>query len=383
MLIRAIDTETPKFDKKHPWKGNVYGDPRGIVCWSWTDTKGKGASDMWNGGSKDEVQALVDHKTSLLVFFNGKHDVGYLRKAGVDLSKTKVWDVQLGEFVLERQLVKFPSLNDTCKKYGLRQKLDVVKTEYWDKGIDTCDVPPDILLPYAALDPELTLECYYAQIKLMTPAQRVLVSLMSQDMLVLQEMEWNGIPYDEQLCNQRSEEIALEIDSIKADLSKIYNDIPINFGSNDHLSAFLYGGTIKEDVKVFDGFFKTGLKKGEPKYKNAVKEHILPQLFKPLDGSEVKKDGFYQTNEGVLKKLKGKNKPILEKLLRLSKLEKLNGTYYLGLPSLNEEMHWPPGMLHGQFNQTLATTGRLSSSKPNQQNFATEIQDIFVSRYIE
>jgi DNA polymerase I-like protein with 3'-5' exonuclease and polymerase domains len=39
------------------------------------------------------------------------------------------------------------------------------------------------------------------------------------------------------------------------------------------------------------------------------------------------------------------------------------------------------GVLHGSFNQTTAATGRLSSSKPNLQNFATELQDIFISRY--
>ena len=380
MKIRALDTETPKFDKKEVWRGNPYGDPRSIVCWSYTDWNEKGHAVMWGEHSSADVQAIVDD-CDLVVFFNGKHDVAWLRKHGVDFTNVKVWDVQLGEFVLGRQLNKFPSLDDTCVKYGLPPKIDVVKLEYWDKGIDTCDVPPDVLLPYAALDSELTLKCYHKQLACLTPAQRVLVSLMSQDMLVLQEMEQNGLVYNHTLCEERSKQLDQETHALTGALSATYPSVPINFNSGDHLSAFLYGGTIKEEYKEHIGFYKTGLKAGEPKYKNSVKEHFLPQLFKPLEKTELQKEGFYETNEGVLKKLKGKNKPVLDKLMQLAKMDKLNGTYYVGLNTLNANMKWEPGKLHGQFNQCLASTGRLSSSKPNQQNFAGDILDIFTSRF--
>jgi DNA polymerase I-like protein with 3'-5' exonuclease and polymerase domains len=66
-------------------------------------------------------------------------------------------------------------------------------------------------------------------------------------------------------------------------------------------------------------------------------------------------------------------------LIELSKLEKRNGTYYKGLVKLRQEMHWPKNKLHGQYNQCVAKTGRLSSSKPNQQNFDSSLQDIFIS----
>jgi len=86
------------------------------------------------------------------------------------------------------------------------------------------------------------------------------------------------------------------------------------------------------------------------------------------------------TNEATLRQLKGKRHNV-DLLLTLAKMEKLNGTYYRGLVKLREEMDWPKGLLHGNFQQTVARTGRLSSSKPNLQNFATELQDIFVSKY--
>jgi DNA polymerase-1 len=92
------------------------------------------------------------------------------------------------------------------------------------------------------------------------------------------------------------------------------------------------------------------------------------------------KEGNFATDEGTLRKLKGK-KGLVDLILELSKLEKLNGTYYNGLVKLRDQMNWEPGLLHGNFNQTTAQTGRLSSSRPNLQNFASELQDIFISKY--
>ncbi len=108
--------------------------------------------------------------------------------------------------------------------------------------------------------------------------------------------------------------------------------------------------------------------------------HQLPRLYEPLKGSEMAKEGFFSTSEDTLLKLKGKQGP-LTVLLELSKMEKLLGTYYRGLPKLNVEMNWENGVLHGTFNQCVAQTGRLSSTKPNLQNFASELKDVFISRY--
>lgn len=380
MKILALDTEGPKFDDKEKWRGNCYGDPNDLVCWSWADDKG-GEARKWDDPVTKELQGFME-EYDLVVGFNFKHDVGWLRRYGVDFSNVRIWDCQLAEFVLGRQLNKFPSLNEAATRLGLSPKLDVVKTEYWDKGIDTKDVPWPILSEYAVYDTELTLAVYHAQLKEMNPAQRRLVSLMSQDLLVLQEMEQNGITFDEEVCERKSLELNDEISTLEKQLGAVYPDIPINFNSPDQLSAFLFGGTIVETVKERIGEFKTGLKKGQPKFGNKEVTHYLPQLF--TKSPPVKKEGVYETNEGALRKVKALDKGynwVVAELLRLAKLDKLNGTYYKGLPALNKDMLWPKGKLHGQLHQTLAATGRLSSSKPNQQNFASELQDIFISNF--
>lgn len=371
MNVLSLDVESTTHNK-----GNPYDSRNELVCYSFATEKGHTAFRFEGPNS---VQVLVDG-ASLLVGFNFKFDYHWLAKEGVDLSKKEIWDVQIAEFILSNQTQKFPSLNDTCLKYGIEQKLDVVKTEYWDKGINTDEIPWHVLKEYAAHDAKVTLLCYHAQQKIMTPKQKQLCRLMCMDLHILREMECNGVLYDEQLCIARSLEVDDKVSEIKRTLAATYPHVPINFGSGDHLSAFLYGGIVKEDAKEHIGFYKTGDKAGQPKYKNVVVEHVLPKMYEPLKGTELKKEGYYATDVGTLKKLKGK-KDVVNLLLELSALEKLNSTYYKGLPSLREEMHWEPGVLHGQFNQTLTATGRLSSSRPNQQNFASEIQDIFISQF--
>lgn len=215
----------------------------------------------------------------------------------------------------------------------------------------------------------------------MTPKQIRLCKLMCMDLKILQEMEQNGIAYDEQLCEKNSKEIDDKIKNIQQKLADVYPSIPINFNSPDHLSAFLYGGTIVEEKKVHDGFYKSRIKAGQPKLKKVEVEHILPKMFEPIRGTALKKEGMYSTNEDTLKKLKGKNEHLVVLLQELAKLETLNSKYFVGIPKLNEKMNWPKGKIHGQFNQCIAATGRLSSKEPNLQNFASELQDIFVSIY--
>jgi DNA polymerase I len=376
MKILALDTETTTSNK-----GNPYDSTNKLVCYSGCSHNNIPWAEKWSLESVEYLNGyLLD--IDLIIGFNFKFDAHWLIKEGVDLSKTKIWDVQIAEFILSCQTNRFPSLNETCLKYGISVKEDIVKTEYWDKGINTDQIPWDILSSYAAHDANITLQCYHAQIKLMTPQQIKLCQLQCQDMMILREMEGNGLPYDEELCQVRAVELDDKISAINEQLRNIYPSVPINFGSNDHLSAFLYGGIVKEDSKEHIGYFKTGVKAGQPKYKNVVIEHQLPRLYTPLKGSEMAKEGNFATDEGTLRKLKGK-KGVLDKILELSKLEKLNGTYYRGLVKLRKEMNWEEGILHGQFNQTTAISGRLSSSKPNLQNFATELQDIFISRYVD
>ncbi len=73
--------------------------------------------------------------------------------------------------------------------------------------------------------------------------------------------------------------------------------------------------------------------------------------------------GQYSTSEQVLEKFAAH--PLVNKILEYRKLTKLKSTYVDALPAL---VSASTGRLHTSFNQTIAATGRLSSSDPNLQN---------------
>lgn len=356
-------------------KGNPY-DSRNYLVSIHCYTEGKAYS--FKPEQKQEIQLLLD-KASLLIGFNFKFDLAWLRKLGIKVNK-KIYDVQLAEYYLSNQQHKLPSLNECLEKHGLPVKVDKVAA-LWDQGYQTDEIPWDVLCEYGEGDVEKTYALYELQLPLFSEQKFVLFQLACQDLLVLQEMEHNGLYYDEELCHEKSKALQQDIKKLSSQLDAVYPDVPINWNSNDQLSAFLYGGTIKEEYKELVGFYKGGQKAGQPKYKNAIREHQLPRLFNPLPKTEMQKAGVFSTDEGTLRKLKGKNKKYVDILLELAKLTKLDETYYQGLDNLNKEMHWPKGFLHGQFNQTIARTGRLSSSKPNLQNLSGEALDIFITRY--
>lgn len=372
MRVLALDTESTTSNK-----GNPFDRTNRSVCWS-AASPGKPADAVrTDDASLVELQRRIDD-ADLLILFNAKFDLHWLRRLGIKFEGKRVHCCQLAEYILSRQTWAYPSLEDTAVKYGLGNKRDAVKEDYWKKGIDTDQIPWEILSDYAAQDAALTLAIYYKQMEQLSGKLLRLFALHMYDLLVLQEMEWQGMVYDEDKCVELEGKLSDQVSEIKAKLTNIYPDVPINFGSGPQLSAFLYGGTISVDCKVHDGFFKTGKRAGEPKYKNVVKEYTLPQMYKPI--GDPLASGAYSTAEDTLKKLKG-NKKVVEMLLELAKLDKLLGTYYRGYPKLNREMNWPPGILHGQYNQVKARTGRLSSTKPNLQNIAGDVQYVFTSRF--
>ncbi|HEX2368858.1 MAG TPA: DNA polymerase I [Acidimicrobiia bacterium] len=103
---------------------------------------------------------------------------------------------------------------------------------------------------------------------------------------------------------------------------------------------------------------------GEPFNVNSTKE-LRHVLYTTLGLPALKKTstGVPSTDASVLAKLADAH-PMVELLLRYRELEKLRSTYVDGyLPLIG-----PDERIHTRFNQMAATTGRLSSDRPNLQN---------------
>ncbi|MBI3410890.1 MAG: DNA polymerase I [Planctomycetes bacterium] len=75
--------------------------------------------------------------------------------------------------------------------------------------------------------------------------------------------------------------------------------------------------------------------------------------------------GEASTDQMTLEKLAREGHELPRKLLEQRKIAKLKSTYVDALPALVNER---TGRVHASFNQTVASTGRLSSSDPNLQN---------------
>ena len=71
------------------------------------------------------------------------------------------------------------------------------------------------------------------------------------------------------------------------------------------------------------------------------------------------------TAASVLEELEALGHPVPRLLMKYRRMEKLRSTYIDALPGL---VHRRTGRIHTHFNQTVAATGRLSSSNPNLQN---------------
>ena len=94
-----------------------------------------------------------------------------------------------------------------------------------------------------------------------------------------------------------------------------------------------------------------------------LKEVLLDKLkLDPIDNRRTKTG--ISTAAGNLEKMLGQH-PVIEKILEYREVTKLYNTYLLTLPELVSKK---TGRLHTSYQQTIAATGRLSSTEPNLQN---------------
>ncbi len=143
---------------------------------------------------------------------------------------------------------------------------------------------------------------------------------------VLADMEWTGVRLDLNALAQLSEELTAELQQIEAEIDIAGEEFNIN-------SPKQIGEILFEKMKIIEKPKKT-------------------------------RTGQYSTSEDELQKLRNKH-PIIEKILEQRGLKKLLGTYIDAFPLL---VNPRTGKVHTSFNQTVAATGRLSSTNPNLQN---------------
>jgi DNA polymerase-1 len=144
---------------------------------------------------------------------------------------------------------------------------------------------------------------------------------------VLAKIECNGIKIDKKMLEESSATITKEIQCI--------------------------------EKHVFE-LAKTSFNLASPKQLG----EILFEKLRIIENAKLTKSKQYQTGEEILQKLYNKH-PIIPLILEWRTLSKLKTTYIDALPQL---MDSKTGKIHTTFQQTVTSTGRLSSINPNLQN---------------
>lgn len=148
---------------------------------------------------------------------------------------------------------------------------------------------------------------------------------------VLAYMEYEGVKVDKEKLNELGSQFKEIIKKLESEIYKISGE-EFNINSPKQLGVIL--------------FEKLG----------------LPVIKKTKTG--------YSTNAEVLDKLKDQS-PIIDKIIEYRQIVKLNSTYVEGLLSIINPID---GRIHSSFNQTITTTGRISSTEPNLQNIPVKLE---------
>jgi len=363
-----------------------------------------------------EIQAAFD-KADRIVGHNLKFDLLWAVRLGLDFGKNKLFCTQVVEYLLNGQAKMEYSLAAVSERRGIPQKLDEVKA-FWEAGIETDQIPLAILEPYVERDAQNTLGIYQQQWgEVQKKGLSKLVALQMELLRCLVEIEHNGMA----VCCNRMEEFICELGTqVRAKEAAIQEEIgwPCNIASKDELSVALYGGTltVMEDQayvttrnlvikEPFLYHYKSGMTK--IKHRNrTVKELVVKTRkvgvpvyrkglgFKATKGDKVKKsadqedrESFYSTAKNTIQMLKATNAKQRRMKALLVEFSNLNKAYqsFLGKgdSGLANKIQ-PDGCLHPHFNQSIAATGRLTSSDPNGQNFprkgTSPVKRIFIPR---
>ena len=301
-------------------------------------------------------------KCDFIVCQNAKFELKWLIRAGVDVSKILVYDTMLGDYVRagNRGAKEHPDkrhwrldLDSICRRYEVKTKESYVHSLIAN-GVCPSTIPLADLQAYCKTDVEITHQVFLKQRKVLKEQGLLPVFfLRCLTTPVLADMEMKGMYVDKELVEKISLELNTEYNGITRELDTITNGI--NMASSQQVSDFLFntlGFSIPKDYRG------------------------NPILGKPTKNWP---EGQPKTNEEAIALLKPKNQTqerFVELKKQESKLRKKITTYV----HLFEEACKADCILHGDFNQTIVGTQRLSSSHPNLQNIDRGLKKVVMAR---
>ena len=228
-------------------------------------------SERIDKGCFHKIQETLD-KTTLLVGHNIKFDLMWLLEAGFKYTG-RVYDTMLGEYILNRGIRKSLTLEMCCRRRKIGSKDSSIK-EYMDRGISFENIPADVVEEYGKIDVQITRKLFDSQMDdFRLEKNKELLSttkMMNEFLVVLTDMERNGINIDVQKLNEVEKEYRAEFAYLKQKIDKIVykqmGDTKINLSSPEQLSWLIYSMKPK-DKKQWSKIFNVGIDKSTGKNK--------------------------------------------------------------------------------------------------------------------
>jgi DNA polymerase-1 len=326
----AVDLETTSLD---PLRAEIVG-----LAFSWQP------GEAWYlavRGPKEEptlkpattLQRLVrilEDPAIAKVNQNIKYDMLAFRAQGIRLQGI-AGDSMLADYLLHAG-ERSHNLEDLCNRYLNHQVIPITDL-IGKKGKNQLrmdQVPTARVAEYSGEDADMAWRlCNLLEPKLRDASLQKLYDELEVPLIeVLAELEFNGIRVDMPRLKHLSEEMAQQLAGIEQEIYTLAGH-PFNIASPKQLREVLF------------------------------KELKLPTQRKTGITGEA------STDQETLEKLAALGHALPRKIVEHRQIAKLKGTYVDALPDL---INPNTGRIHASFNQTVAATGRLSSSDPNLQN---------------
>ncbi len=290
----------------------------------------------------NHFKKILEDKTKLKIGQNLKYDINVLSNYGINV-QLSLFDTMVAAYVLNPDGVT--GLDDMAKKY-LNYDTYKISALIGDKKNSALmwSVPVNDLKIYSCEDADITFQLYEILKEELKSKELIQLCEEIEFPLVktLSDMELRGVFINTNDLQDLSIELEKQISNIEAKIYELAGE-KFNVNSTKQLQEILF-------VKL------------------------------KLEPTKKTKTG-YSTDIQSLEQMRFSH-PIIEHLINYRQLVKLKNTYVDSLPELINKR---TGRIHTNYNQTITSTGRLSSSDPNLQNipirseFGKEIRKAFAA----
>ena len=273
--------------------------------------------------AKDLLSPILEDESVKKVGQNIKYDILVFAGNGFEL-KGIAFDTMVASYLLaaDRRSNSMDAMATDYLNYKCMPISELIGKGKKQKTFDLVDT--NLASDYACEDADITWQLYeYLNDKIskIESLKKLYNELEMPLMGVLCEIEKNGVSLDVSILRKMNHELAEKLEVISQQIFEFSSEI-FNIDSPKQLSGI---------------------------------------LFDKLELPQIKKRS---TDASVLEELKGQH-DIIPLILEYRQLAKLKNTYLDKLPAM---INSRTNRLHASFNQTVAATGRLSSSDPNLQN---------------